>query len=152
MNYSNFCPFSLLFSTIMADVATLGTVNASGSSGCWSLMQIPEDPLWDSSGPRTSILTDEWRTYKGQLSQYGYSQYSVCHKRNFVDPETGAHTQHVECAWQNYKLEIWRHRDNRTPESLKTHRKMIEWHHWLGVGHYNGVLGRLFHDVKKLVK
>ena len=101
--------------------------------------------------PRTPILTDEWRAYKGQLSQYGYSQYSVCHKRNFVDPDTGAHTQHIERAWQKYKLEIWRHRGSRTPESLKIHLKMIEWHHWLGTHHHNGVLGRLFHDVKKQV-
>ncbi|XP_059415415.1 uncharacterized protein LOC132151329 [Carassius carassius] len=102
--------------------------------------------------PRTSILTDEWRAYNRQLSQYGYRQYSVCHKRHFVDPGTGAHTQHIEHAWQNYKLEIWRRRGNRTPESLKTHLKMIEWHHWLGVRHYDGVLGRLIHDVKKHVK
>lgn len=73
-------------------------------------------------------------------------------KKNFVDRETGAHTQHIERAWQNYKLEVWRHRGNRTPESLKLHLKMIEWHHWLGVRHYNGVLGRLFHDLKKQVK
>ncbi|XP_041844050.1 uncharacterized protein LOC121641808 [Melanotaenia boesemani] len=102
--------------------------------------------------PRTSILTDEWRAYKGQLAKYGYDQYSVCHKKNFVDHENGAHTQHIERAWQNYKLEVWRHRGNRTLESLKLHLKMIEWHHWLGVRHYNGVLGRLFHDVKKQVK
>ena len=99
--------------------------------------------------PRTSILTDEWRAYKGQLSNYGFEQYSVCHKRNFVDPVSGAHTQHIERAWQKYKLEIWRHRGNRTPESLKIHLKMIEWHNWLGVRHYDGVLGRLFHVGKK---
>lgn len=102
--------------------------------------------------PRTSILSDEWRAYKGQLAQYVYDHYSVCHKNNFVDRETGAHTQHIERAWQSYKLEVCRHRGNRTPESLKLHLKMIEWHHWLGVRHYSGVLGRLFHDVKKEVK
>ncbi len=99
--------------------------------------------------PRTSILTDEWHAYKRPLSQYGYHHYSVCHKIHFIDPGTGAHTQYIELAWQNYKLEIWRQRGNRTPESLKTHLKMIEWHHWLGVHHYDGVLGRLIHDVKK---
>ncbi|KAK0148557.1 Interferon-inducible GTPase 5 [Merluccius polli] len=41
---------------------------------------------------------------------------------------------------ESYKLEVWRHRGNRTPESLKLHLKMIEWHHWLGVHHYNGYL------------
>ncbi len=79
--------------------------------------------------PKTSILTDKWRVYKGQLAQYGYGKYSVRHKKNFADQETGAHTQHTERAWQNYKLEVWRHRGNRTPESLKLHFTMIQWHH-----------------------
>ena len=35
----------VLFSTIVVDVATLGAVNASGSSGCWRLMVLPEDPF-----------------------------------------------------------------------------------------------------------
>lgn len=101
--------------------------------------------------PRTSIVTDEWRAYRGQLQQYHYAQYSVCHKRNFVDPETGAHTQYIERAWQSYKYNVWHLRGNRTPESLKTHLKMIEWHHWLGARHYRGMLGRLFHDLKKQI-
>ncbi|XP_027132763.1 uncharacterized protein LOC109137708 isoform X1 [Larimichthys crocea] len=102
--------------------------------------------------PKTSVVTDEWRAYKDQLSRHGYYQFSVCHKMNFVDPETGAHTQHIERAWQTYKTEIWRHRGNRTPEFLTMHLKMIEWHHWLGRNHHYGVLGRLFHDIKKVMK
>ncbi|KAL2088678.1 hypothetical protein ACEWY4_015577 [Coilia grayii] len=103
---------------------------------------------------RTSacIVTDEWRAYKNQLSQYGYRQFSVWHKQNFVNPENNAHTQHIERAWQTYKNQIWRLRGNRTPQSLATHLKMIEWYYWLGNRHRNGVLGRLVHDLKKLQK
>ena len=38
--------FSLfIFSTIAADVATLGAVNGNGCLGCWKLTGIPEDPF-----------------------------------------------------------------------------------------------------------
>ncbi|XP_037398783.1 uncharacterized protein LOC119264355 isoform X2 [Pygocentrus nattereri] len=65
------------------------------------------------------IMSDEWRAYRGQLSQYGYQHFSVCHKDNFVDARTGSHTQHIERAWQTYKVDIWRHRGNRTSRLLK---------------------------------
>ena len=43
--------FSLfIFSTIAADVATLGAVNGNGCLGCWKLTGIPEDPFWGLSG------------------------------------------------------------------------------------------------------
>lgn len=99
--------------------------------------------------PSAAILTDEWRAYKDKLSRYGYRQFTVCHQQNFINPHTGAHTQHVERAWQTYKHHIWRLRGNRTTGSLQAHLKMIQWFYWLGVRHSNGVLGRLVHDIKK---
>ncbi|VDO21988.1 unnamed protein product [Haemonchus placei] len=33
----------------------------------------------------------------------GYRHLQVNHQLNFVDLRTGAHTQHVESLWQNYK-------------------------------------------------
>lgn len=98
----------------------------------------------------TAILSDEWRAYRGQLEGAGYRHYSVCHKNHFVDPYTGAHTQHLERAWQTFKVEVWRHRGNRTTSLLKEHLKMIEWHHWLAKNHHHGAIGRLFHDIKAL--
>ena len=96
-----------------------------------------------------NIVSDEWRAYKDRLAQYGYKQFSVCHKQNFVNPQTGAHTQHIERAWQTYKQQIWRLRGKRTKESLKIHLQMIEWYYWLAIRHHGGVLGRLVHDIKK---
>lgn len=42
------------------------------------------------------IYTDEWRAYSS-LNQTGvYNQQTICHKYNFVDPNTGVQTQNVE--------------------------------------------------------
>ncbi|XP_037402002.1 uncharacterized protein LOC119265425 [Pygocentrus nattereri] len=99
---------------------------------------------------RTAIISDEWRAYAGQLDRAGYRHYTVCHKNVFVDPDTGAHTQHIERAWGTFKVEVWRHRGNRTTALLKDHLKVIEWHHWLAKSHRHYVLGRLFHDIKQM--
>lgn len=53
--------------------------------------------------PGSIIVTDEWRSYN-RLSLQGYMHQTVCHRYNFVDPESGVHTQHVE-SWNN-KLKL----------------------------------------------
>ncbi|KAI1883873.1 hypothetical protein AGOR_G00236520 [Albula goreensis] len=102
--------------------------------------------------PGTAVLSDEWRAYHGVLAQHGYRHFTVCHKRNFINPTTGAHTQHLERAWQTYKCQVWRRRGNRSTKSLKRHLCLIEWHYWLGNRHRGGVLGRLIHDIKRAYK
>ena len=49
------------------------------------------------------IMSDEWAAY-GDLEQYGYEHYTVNHSLNFVDPITGATTNHVESGWQKLKI------------------------------------------------
>ncbi len=49
----------------------------------------------------SSIISDEWRTYRNALPQLGYRHYTVNHSVAYVDPETGAHTQHIERAWRH---------------------------------------------------
>ena len=44
------------------------------------------------------IRTDKWAAYN-DLSKFGYSHETVNHKRNFVNPLTGAHTQAIESYW-----------------------------------------------------
>ncbi|XP_049336626.1 uncharacterized protein LOC111195371 isoform X1 [Astyanax mexicanus] len=99
----------------------------------------------------TSIITDEWRAYRG-LSDLGYDHHTVCHKRHFVHPLTRAHTQHLERAWQKFKVDVWRHRANRNTKLLKQYLKIIEWEHWLAKKHKWGILGRLLHDIRKMYK
>lgn len=61
----------------------------------------------------STIISDEWRVYSA-LPQLGYRHYTVNHRVAYVNPVTGAHTQHIERAWRKYKEKIWRLRGNRT--------------------------------------
>ena len=53
--------------------------------------------------PGTTIMSDEWRAY-ATLEDEGYEHHTICHKRNFVDPEDpNIHTQNIECQWRYAK-------------------------------------------------
>lgn len=51
------------------------------------------------------IYTDEFSSYK-RLFETGYDHSTVCHKYNFVDPQTGVHTQFVESFNSQLKYQI----------------------------------------------
>jgi len=48
--------------------------------------------------PESIIISDCWASYS-RLELEGFMHLSVNHKLNFVDPETGAHTQNIESFW-----------------------------------------------------
>ncbi|KAG9273517.1 hypothetical protein AMEX_G12668 [Astyanax mexicanus] len=97
----------------------------------------------------STIISDQWRAYMGALHNAGYTHFSVNHKRWFVDPQSGGHTQHLERAWGIYKGQIWRLRGNRTEKLLKEHLSVIEWTYWLGKNHREGPLGRLLKAIRQ---
>lgn len=98
--------------------------------------------------PGTLIISDEWRAYRGALTNLGYTHITVNHSRWFVDPVTGAHTQQLERAWLTYKSIIWQLGGNRTEKLLKEHLAVIEWTYWLGNRHRTGPLDRLLKDIR----
>ncbi|XP_028970911.1 uncharacterized protein LOC105030231 isoform X2 [Esox lucius] len=51
----------------------------------------------------STILSDCWRAYVRSLNRLGYNHQTVNHTNNFVDPQSGYHTQHIERAWQTIK-------------------------------------------------
>ncbi|KAK4882185.1 hypothetical protein RN001_005504 [Aquatica leii] len=56
--------------------------------------------------PGTEIWTDKWRAYDTLSLLDGVSPYihkSVNHSNNFVDPETGVHTNYIEGYWSRLK-------------------------------------------------
>ncbi|KCZ75709.1 hypothetical protein H311_03308, partial [Anncaliia algerae PRA109] len=50
----------------------------------------------------TLIVTDCHASYRN-LNIYGYEHLTVNHSRNFVDPISGATTNHIESMWQKLK-------------------------------------------------
>lgn len=96
----------------------------------------------------SNIISDEWRAYRS-LPALGYNHMTVNHSRWYVDPQTGAHTQHIERAWRSIKEQVWRQRGNQTECLLSDHLCLIEWTEWLGRKHKDGPLGRLLHDIAK---
>lgn len=45
-----------------------------------------------------------------ELEQSGYIHCQVNHKYNFIDPETGMHTQNIELIWGSAK---WRNKKHQ---------------------------------------
>lgn len=101
--------------------------------------------------PGSSVISDEWRAYR-ILPALGYNHHTVNHSRWYVDPQTGAHTQHIERAWRSYKEQVWRLRGNRTESLLSDHLAVIEWNEWLAKKHHDGAFGRLIYDISKIYK
>ena len=56
----------------------------------------------------TIIYSDQWAAYSGIAGFEGmnYTHHTVCHDRNFVDPETGVHTNGIEGLWSRAKSKI----------------------------------------------
>ncbi|XP_071576627.1 uncharacterized protein [Temnothorax nylanderi] len=58
--------------------------------------------------PGTTIMSDCWKSYNC-LSNEDFQPLTVNHSYNFVDPESGAHTQHIERVWREVRANIPRY-------------------------------------------
>ena len=65
----------------------------------------------------TMVISDGWAAYGGieniialQSGNQAYTHFTVNHSENFVDPESGAHTQTIEGTWSHFKA---RHKEER---------------------------------------
>ncbi|CAC5426638.1 unnamed protein product [Mytilus coruscus] len=56
----------------------------------------------DNIKPGTTIISDCWKAYDC-LGSEGFEHLKVNHSVNFVDPETGAHTNTIESTWRALK-------------------------------------------------
>lgn len=57
------------------------------------------------------VISDCWRGY-ARLGELGYTHETVNHSVNFKDPETGAHTNHIETTWHRLKSVKYRYCKN----------------------------------------
>lgn len=79
--------------------------------------------------PGTTLHSDEWPAYKG-IDQHGYVHKTVNHSENFVDPESGAHTQLIESLWTTLKLKVLKEMRGTT-QDMKERYLIEEW--WRGL-------------------
>ena len=63
----------------------------------------------------TTIISNCWQSYDC-LSQEDFLHLTVNHSYNFVDPDTGAHTQTVESLWRQIKRQL--------PETYTRHNQL----------------------------
>lgn len=45
--------------------------------------------------------SEKWKAYN-EIESYGYTQKTVNHSENFVDPKTGAYTQNIEASLKRH--------------------------------------------------
>ena len=55
--------------------------------------------------PGTTIISDCWKAY-GSLQSIDFNHLTVNHGMNFVDPDSGARTQYIECLWRDLRHSI----------------------------------------------
>ncbi|GFR08180.1 putative transposase-like protein [Trichonephila clavata] len=55
--------------------------------------------------PGTTVISDCWKSYE-RLSERGYNHLTVNHSLEFVDSETGAHTNTIEVTWRHFKASL----------------------------------------------
>ncbi|KAG0426336.1 hypothetical protein DMUE_5976 [Dictyocoela muelleri] len=51
--------------------------------------------------PSTIFSTDRAKTYASP-DEIGFIHFDVCHKTNFVNPDTDCHTQTIESLWNHF--------------------------------------------------
>ncbi|GFX11204.1 putative transposase-like protein [Trichonephila clavipes] len=55
--------------------------------------------------PGTTVISNCWKSWE-RLSERGYHHFTVNHSLEFVDSETGAHTNTIEVSWRHFKASL----------------------------------------------
>lgn len=74
----------------------------------------------------STIHSDEWPAYR-RLQQAGYDHKTVNHQKNYVDPNTGAHTQQIERSWLDSKIDILKKKRGVPQHHLQGHLDEYCW-------------------------
>ncbi len=57
----------------------------------------------------TTLISDCWRGYQNLQHDRNFQHLTVNHSINFVDPETGTHTNTIECVWCEVRSNVPRY-------------------------------------------
>ena len=92
--------------------------------------------------PGSNIWTDAWRAYR-RISQLDvtppYTHEVVVHETNFVDPNTGVHTQAVEAYWGRLKKRLKRKNVVGNKDLLIEHLREEMWRERFGDSDYDRI-------------
>ena len=96
--------------------------------------------ILDHVKPETTIHTDMWRGYiRLRQTDQAYIHRTVDHSKNFVDPETGVHTQNIERLWRELKDVLKRYR-GIPKEEVDSHVAEFLWRRNKGVKRENAFI------------
>ena len=65
--------------------------------------------------PGMTLISDCWKSYNC-LSEENFKHLTVNHSLNFLDPDTGSHTQNIENLWWQIKRKL--------PETYTRHNQL----------------------------
>ena len=87
-----------------SDCTRTHTLNAAEKSLTTNTILCSYHFIQNYVAPGTTIITDKWKAYIN-LQNHGYVHLDVNHSQNFVDPESGAHTNRIEGTWTLYSAD-----------------------------------------------
>lgn len=91
--------------------------------------------------PGSIIYTDMWKGYQG-IEKLNMTHSTVNHSQNFVDPNTGTHTNMIEGLWNGLKLRIPPR--NRNKDTIEDHLFEFIWRR----NNSNNLWDGFFHALK----
>jgi mannosyltransferase OCH1-like enzyme len=75
--------------------------------------------------PGSIIISDCWSAYKSIPKKLKMDHMTVDHSKNFKDPDSGAHTNHIEGTWHGLKEKI--PNNERIPEKIDNYIFEFMW-------------------------
>ena len=95
--------------------------------------------------PKTMIYSDCWAAYKALDGHPSYFHADVNHSKNFKNPDTGVHTNNIECLWRDDKM--------KNKKMYGMNREMIDsylcellWRHYIKkkkLDHFESILMKI---------
>jgi hypothetical protein len=78
--------------------------------------------------PGTTLISDSWSSYN-KINKFDFTSLTVNHKYNFVDPDSGAHTNKIEGLWSQFKRKF-KGMNGCDRVQLQSHINEFMWRQW----------------------